>query len=116
MPKLSVHVGARIRVFRKNRGLTQEQLGEKVSQPQSYIGGIERGEKNISLDTLERIVEALDIRPGDLFISYDDSKSKDQIEKDKLIDFLNNLIKHRNIRELATITRLVEDVLRAYDN
>ncbi|KQX67237.1 MULTISPECIES: helix-turn-helix domain-containing protein [unclassified Paenibacillus] len=115
MPKLSAHIGARIRVFRKNRGLTQEQLGEKVQQPQSYVGGIERGEKNISLDTLERIVEALEIRPGDLFNSYNGLQSKDQVEKDRLIDYLTHILRDRNLREVSTVTRLIEDVLKAYD-
>jgi transcriptional regulator with XRE-family HTH domain len=102
-------------MVRKNRGLTQEQLGEKVQQPQSYVGGIERGEKNISLDTLERIVEALEIRPGDLFSSYAGLQSKDQIEKDRLIDYLIHLLTDRKLGEVATITRLIEDVLKAYD-
>lgn len=43
MDQLQVNVGARLRVFRNNRGLTQQQLGEIVELPQSYIGGIERG-------------------------------------------------------------------------
>ncbi|GFZ87342.1 transcriptional regulator [Paenibacillus marchantiophytorum] len=115
MLKLSVHVGARIRVFRKNRGLTQEQLGEKVQQPQSYVGAIERGQKNISLDTLERIVDALEIRPSDLFNSYNGLQSKEQIEKDKLIDFLTHLLQSRHLREVVTVKRLIEDVLNAYD-
>ncbi|MGO4274292.1 helix-turn-helix domain-containing protein [Paenibacillus sp. TAF58] len=115
MPKLSVHVGARIRMVRKNRGLTQEQLGERVQQPQSYVGGIERGEKNISLDTLERIVDALEIRPADLFNSYNDVQSKDQIEKDRQIDYLIHLLQDRKLGELTTITRLIADVLKAYD-
>lgn len=117
LSKLTEHVGSRIRTFRKKRGLTQAELSEKVQQPQSYISDIERGEKNISLDTLERIVEALAIHPADLFNSYGDKrlKSKVQIEKDELIDYLTQLLHKRNLREITTITRLIEDVLKAYD-
>ncbi|MWC31365.1 helix-turn-helix domain-containing protein [Paenibacillus sp. MMS18-CY102] len=66
MSRLSAHVGEKIRFFRKNRGLTQEELGEKVEIPQSYIGNIERGSKNISLETIEKISEALKIEPSKL--------------------------------------------------
>ncbi|NRR22794.1 helix-turn-helix domain-containing protein [Brevibacillus sp. MS2.2] len=116
MPNIASHVGTRIRLLRKNRGLTQEQLGERVHQPQSYIGSIERGEKNISLDTLERIAEALDVHPGALFDTYHKSKSSDQLEKDKIADYIGLLLKERNINEMKIISRLVEDVLKAFDS
>ncbi|MCZ8514973.1 helix-turn-helix transcriptional regulator [Paenibacillus filicis] len=115
MSKLSDHVGSRIRIFRKKRGLTQAQLSEKVQQPQSYISDIERGEKNISLDTLERIVEALEIHPGELFNSYNGMQSNEQLKKDRQIDLLTFMLKDRDLREISTITRLIEDVLKAYD-
>lgn len=109
MSKLSKHVGVNIRNYRKNRGLTQEQLGELVDLPQSYIGGIERGEKNISLETLERIVKNLRVEPSNLFSGYDLTNS--QYERSKLLDSTHLLIEQCSEKELALIKKLVEVVL-----
>ncbi|WP_337034285.1 helix-turn-helix transcriptional regulator [Paenibacillus illinoisensis] len=54
-------VGARIRALRKERGYSQESLGEKGGFHFSYIGQIERGEKNVSLVNLAKIAESLDV-------------------------------------------------------
>lgn len=60
-------VGKRLRELRKQKSMTQEQLGEKAQLQSTYIGGVERGERNISLETLEKIMEALEIRPTEFF-------------------------------------------------
>jgi transcriptional regulator with XRE-family HTH domain len=60
-------LGKRIRTLRKLKVLTQEELGEKAGLSYKFVGEIERGEVNPSLDSLERIATALDIKVGDLF-------------------------------------------------
>lgn len=45
--------------LRKAKGWTQEQLAEAAGLHYSYIGGIERGDRNISLETLEKIITGL---------------------------------------------------------
>jgi transcriptional regulator with XRE-family HTH domain len=55
-----VTLGNRIRAARKNIGWTQENLAEAANLDRSYIGGIERGERNISFLTLCDIARALD--------------------------------------------------------
>lgn len=60
-------IGQRIREIRLHRELTQEKLGELTGVSYSYIGRIERGQKNISLLTLEKIATALEISEMDLF-------------------------------------------------
>ncbi|MFI8714525.1 helix-turn-helix domain-containing protein [Brevibacillus brevis] len=113
MPSLLTIVGERIRFLRKNRGLTQEQLGEKVGLPQSYIGGIERGEKNVSLETLERIIYALDVNPEEIFKSGMD---KEKLQKDQLIDKITLKLEDRDSTEIKTIHNLVNDVIKAFDS
>ncbi|MFD1903738.1 helix-turn-helix domain-containing protein [Paenibacillus rhizoplanae] len=61
MQNLVKHVSQRIRYLRKSANLTQEQLSELLDIDRSYIGKIERGEVNVSLDTLERIAVALKV-------------------------------------------------------
>ncbi|ADM69466.1 HTH-type transcriptional regulator SinR [Paenibacillus polymyxa E681] len=60
-------VGARIRALRKEKGLSQESLGEKGGFHFSYIGQIERGEKNVSLINIAKIANALDVNLIQLF-------------------------------------------------
>ncbi|WP_342479700.1 helix-turn-helix transcriptional regulator [Paenibacillus sp. FSL F4-0097] len=112
MSKLLTIVGKRIRIFRKNRGLTQVQLGELVGIPQSYIGNIERGERNVSIETLERIVIALEISPEELFIPI---KSNQNLLKDKLIDNVQLKLQDRDSDEVEIIHNLILDVIKAFD-
>lgn len=65
-------VGSRIRVLRKEKGLSQESLGEKGGFHFSYIGQIERGEKNVSLLNLAKIAEALEVNLIQLFAYIDE--------------------------------------------
>lgn len=58
--------GDRVRTLRKVRGLSQEQLAELTGLHRTYIGGIERGERNVSLINIVRLAKALDVPPSDL--------------------------------------------------
>ncbi len=61
--------GANARRLRLKRKLTQEQLAELSGLHPNYIGGIERGERNLSLVNIVRLTRALQCRIGDLFTS-----------------------------------------------
>ena len=60
-------IGKRIRDLRKQRGLSQEGLGWKAELHFTYIGAVERGERNCSIITLEKIAKGLEINIQDLF-------------------------------------------------
>ncbi|WP_165264045.1 helix-turn-helix transcriptional regulator [Paenibacillus sp. M-152] len=114
---ITAYVGERIRTIRKNRNYTQEQLGEKVGLPQPYIGAIERGERNISLDTLERILEALDSAPNDFFQYYKDNYlSEDERARESALDGLNDLLVNRSAQEIRMIQQIVHHVLVTLDS
>ncbi|MOA34323.1 HTH-type transcriptional regulator SinR [compost metagenome] len=71
-------VGARIRALRKEQGLSQEALGEKGGFHFSYIGQIERGEKNISLQSLAKVASALEVSVVQLFAyAYEEGELMD---------------------------------------
>ncbi|HXH81780.1 MAG TPA: helix-turn-helix transcriptional regulator [Candidatus Tectomicrobia bacterium] len=59
-------LGQRLRALRKQRGLSQERLGERSGLSGKFIGEVERGEKSISLDSLYRVAAALDVPLRDL--------------------------------------------------
>lgn len=71
MEKLAVVVGRRIRNYRKNRKLSQESLAELAACHSTYIGQLERGEKNATIESLEKIANALDVPLAQLFDKLD---------------------------------------------
>jgi transcriptional regulator with XRE-family HTH domain len=58
--------GRRMRALRKELKLSQEKLGEHADLHRTYIGAIERGERNPSLTIMIEIADALDVDLGDL--------------------------------------------------
>ncbi len=59
--------GKRVREVRKEQGLSQEKLAELANIDRSYMGNIERGEKNVTLKKIYEICDALDIDIKQLF-------------------------------------------------
>ena len=58
--------GKRLRQLRTQRGWSQEELASHVGLDRSYVGGVERGERNISLENICRLAESLELKPSDL--------------------------------------------------
>lgn len=69
--ELQRSVGKNIRRIRLSRGISQEALGAVVGLHRTYIGGVERGERNITLQTLEGMAELLGIPPMELLADAD---------------------------------------------
>lgn len=59
--------GTRLRVLRNAADLSQEKLALKASMDRSYVGQVERGEVNISLDNVGKLAHGLGVQPRDLF-------------------------------------------------
>lgn len=67
-------VGKNIRRIRVALKMSQERLAFDSGVDRSYLGGIERGEENPTVDVLDRIAEILAIDLSDLFVTLDDSE------------------------------------------
>ena len=65
--KIKATFGRRLRAARKEKGFSQESLALACELDRTYIGGVERGERNISLVNIIRIAKALEIHPRELF-------------------------------------------------
>jgi transcriptional regulator with XRE-family HTH domain len=59
-------VAKNIKKYRLLKDLTQEQLAELSGLHRTYVGSVERAERNLSLENLERIAKALGVSPRDL--------------------------------------------------
>jgi transcriptional regulator with XRE-family HTH domain len=106
---LPENVGNRIRELRKAKGWTQEQLAEAASLHYSYIGGVERGDRNISLETLEKIIAAFEV-PAIEFFRFDD-----ETKQRKALDEHLALLSCKSTEEIAAITRVTREVIAAME-
>lgn len=68
--------GERVRRLRKERGYSQERFAMLSGLDRSYFGGVERGERNVSLDNIAAISRALDVPIKELFPSSDPPASE----------------------------------------
>lgn len=64
MDDVKVRVGRQIRDARKEKGLTQKELGEKLGVADSVITNYESGKQNLTIETLQKIADALGIEFG----------------------------------------------------
>lgn len=88
MSEISKLIGQRIRNYRTQQKLSQEKLAELSGCHPTYIGQIERGEKNATLESIEKISSALNIPLSQLFEKLGDRKSYDSVPL-KCYDFLS---------------------------
>lgn len=59
-------VGRNLRAHRKAKGLSQEAFAEFIGMHRTYVGAVERGERNLTLATVERYAERIGVPPLDL--------------------------------------------------
>lgn len=67
-----VLLGLNVRKYRKQRGMTQEQLGLETEMERSYVSDLERGTRNPSIRAVERLAKALGVQPHLLMMPIED--------------------------------------------
>lgn len=108
MERLRIKIGNRIRELRKGQGLTQEELGERADLHNTYIGAIERGERNLSLDSIEKITNGLNIEIKELF-TFPPTTLPSQYEI--IISEIIELIKKGDNKTIEIISKALKEVL-----
>ena len=61
-------IGNNVRNLRKKMGISQEELGDVAGLDRTYIGGIERGERNVSALNIAKLAKALKVKPEKLLV------------------------------------------------
>lgn len=108
MDNMRMLVGERIRTLRKERGWSQEELGEKADLHHTYVGAVERGEKNASIDTLDKIAVAFNIEILDLF-----ALAQGRMDVDRLRAHVIEEIRELSPGTLKLIAALIETTRNA---
>lgn len=68
------NLGKRIRTMRRERSISQEELADLAGVHRTYVGMIERGEKNVTVISAAKIAAALGVSVSDLFEGYEDGQ------------------------------------------
>jgi transcriptional regulator with XRE-family HTH domain len=107
MSNLPNIIGERLRNLRKERGLSQEELAHLASLHSTYIGQLERGEKNATLESLEKVTEALGISLGELFRFVQTTTDEHSFTLSKII----NRLQVRSLEDQKTVLKLLDLIL-----
>ncbi|WP_342577309.1 helix-turn-helix transcriptional regulator [Psychrobacillus sp. FSL K6-2843] len=105
-------VGERIRFYRKERGLSQEELAFRASLHNTYIGQLERGEKNATIESLAKVCAALDIT---LAVLFEDEASQPKVLSFELEQIIG-ILKGRSRKDQRAILTFIESLIAWKDN
>ena len=110
MSDIAKVIGQRIRNYRTTAGLSQEKLAELSGCHPTYIGQLERGEKNATIESIEKIASALNVSLSKLFEQlgghstggrniplecYEFLSAKTQDEQEQLFNILREMDKYK---------------------
>lgn len=101
-------VGARIRYFRRLRGLSQEKLALQAGLNTAFLGHLERGLKSPTITTLEKLVKALNITFEELFA---EEISASGPEHDAAMKRLTLLVRDLPAGQIEKLSDIIQSVL-----
>ena len=107
MSEISVIIGQRIRHRRQELGYSQELTSEKAGLHPTYIGQLERGEKNATIESIAKVCIALNLPLEDLFYKIIDTNPKHQIGQ-KCYD----LIVNQPLEDQELLYSLIKDIIQ----
>jgi len=119
LSELSELIGKQIRFLRNKKGLKQDQVAERTGREgynKSRISKIESGKENVTLETLELIMHALDVTPQELF---DFGKSQDPLvyqNKQEIVESYKYMLMERELEEIRYIVRTSQDLFGTIDS
>ncbi|MGE7948169.1 helix-turn-helix domain-containing protein [Lysinibacillus sp. NPDC093688] len=112
MTNLTKVVGERIRFLRKERGLSQEELAYRASLHNTYIGQLERGEKNATIESVAKVCAALEITLEELFDGKETHSKVLSFELEKIV----RLLEGRSKKDQKAVLMFIESLIAWKDN
>ena len=89
MTSLRERFGKRCRDLRKAAGLTQEDLAKRAGLDWKYYGSVERGERNLTIDNIEKIVKGLNAHPYEPFLFHlKEARAKGAVDEGALLSLI----------------------------
>lgn len=101
MATFKENFGKRIQEIRKSKKLTQEKLAEAIGLDTPNLSNIERGKRFVTSDTLEKIVNALEVAEKDLF-DFGHMKNREE-----LIKSINEILRTSDTKEIEFYYRMI---------
>lgn len=101
MNEIVNHIGTKIKQFRKQKGLTQAELAEKINVDPKYISRLETGTSSPSIATIAKLGEVLNVDVFNFFVV--ESKEK----KAHVIELINSRLVKATVKELNAIFEIV---------
>ncbi|NOU62820.1 helix-turn-helix domain-containing protein [Paenibacillus sp. LMG 31461] len=115
MSTLLIRLGETIRNLRKLKGFSQEELGEMSGFHFTYIGGLERGERNISLTNLEKVAECLSVTLSDLLRTAESNDEKTYTSlHEAAAHEITSTLQRLNDNEITMFRNILREVLKTF--
>ena len=97
-------LGNKIKYFRKQKGLTQEQLAEKIGIETNTLSNVETGKSFMSFKVFQKLPEILEVQPYEIFI-YDENLTVEYKEQ-----LVKKIKKNKNSRVLFLIENILKQI------
>jgi len=109
---LRKELGRRLRALRKKRGYSQEEMADKCNLHWTYIGGLERGERNPTLTTLKRIADGLKVDLAPLLGRLEKEETPTLTEREKHQRLTVKWLQKGSDATVALAARLVRAIVQ----
>ena len=111
---LTKRVGNNIREIRKSQNLTIDEFAEKCDFQAPYLSNVERGERNITLQTLEKLIIALNVNPGEILIPGITKITEDRSIRDELIYILLDSLENKDEDDIRMLLNVSNEIYKTY--
>jgi transcriptional regulator with XRE-family HTH domain len=115
MSELKKLIGERIRNIRMNRNLTLHQLSQLTGQQASYLTEVELGKRNLSIESLEKIMNALNIKPGELFDFREVDPNSQEFETRAILEVHYQFLLEKKSDDVRMIHKITKEIFNSIE-
>ncbi|ASS68153.1 MULTISPECIES: helix-turn-helix transcriptional regulator [unclassified Paenibacillus] len=116
MSELKKLIGDKIRIIRNNKNLTLHQLSQLTGQQASYLTEVELGKRNLSIDSLEKIMEALNIKPGDLLDFREIEPDSQEFETRSILEVHYQYLTKKKCEDVKMIHKITQEIFKSIES